>query len=175
MTALFKPLGFKPFGLVAALALVACNGETAEATPEPTTAAGETAANDNVDPDSGLEVIDVTVTTDEGTHTFRTEVAATDQQKARGMMFRSEMAPDTAMLFPYAEPRDLGFWMRNTSLELDIIFIAEDGTIINIEAGEPYNEESVFSEAPAIAVLELLGGTSAELGIEPGDSVSWEQ
>lgn len=170
MTALFKPLG-----LVAALALVACNGEPAEATAEPAAPTAAAPANDNVDPDSGLEVIDVTVTTDEGTHTFRTEVAASDEQKARGMMFRSEMAPDTAMLFPYEAPRDLGFWMRNTSLELDIIFIAEDGTILNIEAGEPYNEESVFSAAPAIAVLELLGGTAEELGIEAGDTVSWEQ
>lgn len=170
---------FRPVALASVLALAACNGEEAVATPEPTTPAVDApandTANDNVDPESGLEVIDVTVTTDDGEHVFRTEVAATDEQKARGMMFRSEMAPDTAMLFPYEAPRELGFWMRNTFVPLDIIFIAEDGTIINIEDGIPYNEESVFSEAPAVAVLELLGGTSEELGIAAGDTVSWEE
>lgn len=164
---------FKPLGLVAVLALAACNGEEAVATPEPTEAA--TASNDNLAAESDLEVIAVTVTTDDGEHVFQTEVAATDEQKAQGMMFRSEMAPDTAMLFPYDEPRELGFWMRNTFVPLDIIFIDENGTILNIEDGVPFNEESVYSAAPATAVLELLGGTAEELGIEAGDTVSWEQ
>lgn len=164
---------FKPLGMIAVLALTACGAEQAETLPEPTAVSAEAPANDTVDPDSGLEVIEVTVTTDDGSHTFRTEVAATPEQKNRGMMFRDEMAPDTAMIFPYEEAADRGFWMRNTFLPLDIIFIAEDRTIINIGEGIPFNEESVTSDAPAIAVLELLGGTAEELGIGPGDTVSW--
>lgn len=173
MIALFKPLGLA----AAMLALTACTGEPDESAGQSTASAAEaqvsTAANDNIDPESGLEVIDVTVSTDAGTHVFKTEVAATDDQKARGMMFRDEMAPDTAMLFPYDEPRELGFWMRNTFLPLDIIFIDAEGTIINIEDGVPFNEETVNSAAPATAVLELLGGTAEELGIGPGDKVEW--
>lgn len=180
MIALIKPFGMAlAVWALAVCALAACNGEQADSAAQPAANTAQaqisTVANDNVDPDSGLEVINVTVTTAEGEHVFRTEIAATEEQKARGMMFRDEMAPDTAMLFPYDEPRDLGFWMRNTFIPLDIIFIDSDGTIINIEDGVPFNEDSVFGDAPAVAVLELLGGTAEELGIAPGDAVSWAQ
>ena len=158
----------RPAGIALALALAGCSAEPAQQAPTPV----ETQAA-NVDPDSGLELIDVTVTTDEGSHTFVTEIAATPEQQQRGMMFRNEMGADEGMLFPYDQAADRGFWMRNTFIPLDIIFIAEDGTIINIGEGEPYNEESVRSEAPAIAVFEIPGGRSEELGIEPGDRVSW--
>ncbi|RJY09839.1 DUF192 domain-containing protein [Aurantiacibacter aquimixticola] len=155
--------------MAASAALMACSPQAAEQVPEPTQAAAQ---QDNVSP-AGLEIIPVTVTTDDGTHVFTTEVAATTEEKARGMMFRTEMAPDEAMIFPYNVAEMLGFWMRNTVLPLDIIFIAEDGTIINIEDGVPYNETSVRSAAPAVAVLEIIGGRAEELGIEAGDRVEW--
>lgn len=150
------------------LAFAACSPQAAEQVPEQSAASAA-----NVDPESGLEVIPVTVTTSTGAHTFQTEVAATREQQSRGMMFRNEMGPDEAMLFPYDQPEILGFWMRNTVLPLDIIFIDEDGKIINIADGIPYNEESVYSDREAVAVLELIGGRSEELGIAPGDSVEW--
>ncbi len=150
------------------LAVAACSPQAAEQVPQQTSAASAT-----VDPESGLEVIPVTVTTSTGTHTFQAEVAATREQQNRGMMFRNEMGADEAMLFPYEQPDMLSFWMRNTVLPLDIIFIDEDRKVINIADGIPYNEESVFSDREAIAVLELIGGRSEELGIAPGDSVEW--
>ena len=155
--------------MMLAAALVACSGQAAEqqASPETPAATGET------HPISGLQIIPVTVTTDEGTHVFRSEVADTREAKQRGMMFRNEMGPDEGMLFPYEDPEIMSFWMRNTVLPLDIIFIDEDGVITNIADGVPYNEESVYSEREAVAVLGLIGGRSEELGIEAGDRVTW--
>lgn len=167
MTILPK-LAVLPLAAAMMFGLAACSPQAAEQVPEQ---AATNAAN--VDPDSGLEIIPVTVTTSTGTHVFQTEVAATKEQQNQGMMFRNEMGADEAMLFPYDAPEPLGFWMRNTVLPLDIIFIDENRTIINIEDGIPYNEETVYSERDGIAVLELIGGRSEELGIQPGDSVEW--
>lgn len=147
--------------------LIACSPQAAEQVPEATSAARAT------HPVSGLEIVPVTVTTQNGSHTFMAEVADTYEAQARGLMFRTEMGPDEGMIFPYEEPEVLSFWMRNTVLPLDIIFIGADGRIINIAEGVPYNEQSVVSERPGIAVLELNAGRSEELGIGPGDLVEW--
>ena len=95
------------------------------------------------------------------------------QEQARGLMFRAEMGADEGMIFPYDPPEPLSFWMRNTVLPLDIIFIGTDNRVLNIAEGVPYNENSVFSDGPAIGVLELNRGRSEELGIGPGDLVEW--
>ena len=126
-----------------------------------------------VHPVSGLEIIPVTVTTGSGVHTFRTEVADTPKKRSRGMMGRTEMGADEAMIFLYDDMRNFSFWMKDTPLPLDIIFIDDDRRIINIGEGVPYSEADVKSNAPGIAVLELVGGLAAELGIEPGDRVEW--
>jgi len=153
---------------VAALGTMsACSPQAAEQVPEPTSAAPST------HPESGLEIIPVTVTTANGTHTFMSEVADTDQAQARGLMFRTEMGPDEGMIFPYDPPEPLSFWMRNTVLPLDIIFIGPDNRILNIAEGVPYNQNSVYSDGPSIGVLELNRGRSEELGIGPGDLVEW--
>ena len=162
--------GLRELGtLVLAGMLLACSPQAAEQTGgnEAATTAAET------HPQSGLAIVPVTVTTDSGSHIFRTEVAESAEAQRQGMMFRTDMAPDEAMIFPYASADIRSFWMRNTVLPLDIIFIDESGTIINIEDGVPYNEVSVLSERPAIAVLELAGGRAEELGIGPGDTVEW--
>ena len=76
------------------------------------------------------------------------------------------------MLFDFHDPRPVAFWMKNTLIPLDMIFIAADGRIINIAQNtRPYSLDPVPSAAPALAVLEIGGGLSAELGIEPGDRV----
>jgi uncharacterized membrane protein (UPF0127 family) len=80
-------------------------------------------------------------------------------EQARGMMFRTALADNAGMVFPFPEPRMASFWMKNTVIPLDIIFVRTDGTI---ESGEPVG-----------AVLELRGGLSAELGISAGDTVKW--
>lgn len=91
-----------------------------------------------------------------------------------GLMYRNRLDPDRGMIFPFDPPRDASFWMRNTLIPLDMIFVRADGSIANIEANTvPYSEEPVTSAGPVAAVLELAGGRSAELGIKPGDKVKW--
>lgn len=156
-----------------AVALAACSTQAASDTVAPP----QTAAR-SVHPISGLEVVDLTVTsTVEGrdvVHRFRVEVAATPQEQARGLMFRTQMGADEGMIFPLDRVRMASFWMKNTVIPLDIIFIGPDNRIVNIAAmTTPYSEESIPSIAPVKAVLELNGGRAAELGIGPGDLVDW--
>jgi hypothetical protein len=125
-------------------------------------------------PVSGLQVIPLTVTHQGKRHGFRVEVARNPSEQARGLMFRTEMGADEGMIFPLQPPRMASFWMKNTVIPLDIIFIGTDRRIINIAANTvPYSEESRDSQGLAAAVLELNGGRAAELGIAPGDKVDW--
>jgi uncharacterized membrane protein (UPF0127 family) len=89
-------------------------------------------------------------------------------------MSRKQMAADAGMLFLFERPDPAVFWMKNTYIPLDMIFIGPDGRILNIEANTvPMSLEPVYSAGPASGVLELAGGRSAELGIKPGDLVKW--
>ena len=125
-------------------------------------------------PVSGLKIIPLTVVGPKRSHSFRVELANTPAAQARGLMFRTEMDDDEGMLFPSETPEPRSFWMKNTPLSLDIIFIGVDGRISNIAANTtPYSLESVLSEGAASAVLELRGGRAAELGIAPGDRVEY--
>ena len=123
---------------------------------------------------SGLEQVPLTITSGGKTHRFTVEVAKTSEEQAMGLMFRTKLAPDRGMIFPFDPPRDASFWMRNTLIPLDMIFVRADGSIANIAANTvPHSEEPVRSDGPVKAVLEIPGGRSAELGIEPGDMVKW--
>ena len=149
------------------LVLPACSPQAAEQAPP-------AAQQASVHPVSGLEVIPLTITSLGKTHRFRVEVARTPQEQARGLMFRTEMGPDEGMLFPYDPPRVLSFWMKNTVLSLDLIFIGPDRRVINVAANAvPYSEASIASDAPAIATLELNAGRAKELGIVAGARVDW--
>ena len=123
--------------------------------------------------EAGLEQVPLTVTSSSGTHRFIAEVARSPEEQQRGMMFRESMAPDRAMIFPYDPPQETAFWMKNTMIPLDMIFIRADGTIARIATAEPLSEELVPSGEPVAAVLEIAGGRSAELGIKAGDKVEW--
>jgi len=102
-------------------------------------------------------------------HQFDVEFAISPPAWARGLMCRTEMAPDTGMLFIFPDVRPHSFWMRNTLIPLDIIFIGEDCRILNVaENAVPLDETSLPSDGPARAVLEINGGLSALLGIGPG-------
>ena len=102
------------------------------------------------------------------------EIARTPEEQATGLMNRGELAPDRGMIFPYDPPRDASFWMKNTLIPLDMIFIRPDGTIARIaENTVPLSLDPVASLEPVAAVLEIAGGRSAELGIRPGDRVTW--
>lgn len=150
------------------LALTGCSPNASEAAP------GSTQAAPSVHPVSGLAVVPLTVTSGDRVHNFRVELARTGQEQARGLMFRTAMGADEGMLFPMNPPRGASFWMRNTVIPLDLIFVGVDGRISNIAANAvPYDESPLRSVGLVIAVLELNGGCAAELGLKPGDKVSW--
>ncbi|ANU07098.1 DUF192 domain-containing protein [Paraurantiacibacter namhicola] len=157
-----------PLAAMALLAMPACNAQgSSNAAP------AETPSAPQRHPVSGLEVIPVTVTADGQEHVFMAEVARTPEQQAQGMMYREEMGPMEAMIFPRPQPRIASFWMKNTPLPLDLIFIGADGKVINVGYGEPYSEGRILSDAPAAAVLEVNAGVAEQLGIGPGASVRW--
>ncbi len=123
-------------------------------------------------PQTGLPVSDLVINTAAGPKKFRVELANTDASRSRGMMFRTQMAPDAGMLFDFFTEQPASFWMRNTLIPLDMIFIKADGTILNIhQRAIPHDETSVNSAGPVRAVLEVNGGTASRLGIKPGDKV----
>jgi uncharacterized membrane protein (UPF0127 family) len=116
---------------------------------------------------------ELVIHTDAGERVFQVEIADDAQETQRGLMFRREMAAEHGMLFDFGEERPASFWMRNTYIPLDMLFIEADGTIESIaERTTPLSERSVPSRGPVRYVLEINGGLSDELGIEPGDKVS---
>lgn len=90
-----------------------------------------------------------------------------------GLMFRRSLARNRGMIFPMGEPRMAAFWMKNTLIPLDIIFIRSDGRIARIARAKPLDLTSVPSGEPVTAVLEIRGGRAAQLGIRRGDRVRW--
>ena len=125
-------------------------------------------------PVSGLRVIPLAVASHRRVHAFRVEVAGTEQQQAMGLMFRTVMGADEGMIFPMQPPREASFWMHNTVLPLDIIFIGTDGRIITIAANAvPYNDTPIPSGGFVKGVLELNAGRAAQLGVKVGDKVTW--
>lgn len=117
-------------------------------------------------------VSEVWVETSSGRHHFTVELADTAARQAQGLMFREAMAADHGMLFLFARPKPATFWMRNTLIPLDMLFLDGDGTIVNIiERAEPRTDTMRPSQGPVAAVLEINGGLSDLLGIEPGDKV----
>jgi uncharacterized membrane protein (UPF0127 family) len=150
-----------------ALTLAACTPNSSEAGAQSTQSAA-------VHPISGLPVVPLKIHRGSKVLTFRVELARTPLEQAKGLMFRTAMGPDEGMVFPFDPPRGASFWMRNTVIPLDLIFIAPDGRISNIAANAvPYDETPLTSVGEAKAVLELGGGRAKELGIVPGDKVEW--
>jgi|HubBroStandDraft_5_1064220.scaffolds.fasta_scaffold153860_2 uncharacterized membrane protein (UPF0127 family) len=115
----------------------------------------------------------IAVHTAKGSDTFKVEVAGDHASQEKGLMFRKTMAPNAGMLFDFHTTVMTTFWMKNTILPLDIIFIRSDGTISSIAGNAvPYSEAPIPSSEPIRAVLEINGGRAKALGIEPGDKVS---
>jgi len=142
------------------------------------TASGSQAASEHAGPrhpESGLAIIPLAVKSGGKTHAFKVELAESRFEQAKGLMFRRTMGADEGMLFPFDPPREASFWMKNTVIPLDIIFIGADHRILNIEANAvPYSETPRTSRGMAAAVLELNGGRAAQLGIVPGDKVEFQ-
>ena len=108
-----------------------------------------------------------------GVHVFTVEIADTEAAREKGLMYRKSLPPGQGMLFDFHSDQPVRFWMKNTYIPLDMIFIRSDGRIANIaENTTPMSEKEVPSAGPVRAVLEVSGGTARKLGIAPGDYVA---
>ncbi|HEY2836600.1 MAG TPA: DUF192 domain-containing protein [Rhizomicrobium sp.] len=121
---------------------------------------------------SKLPVETLTIDTKSGPHSFTMEIAADDESRERGLMYRTAMAPDAGMLFDFHTSQMVAFWMENTVLPLDMLFVRADGTIARIKANAtPYSRENIPSGEPVQLVIELNAGRAAALGIVEGARV----
>lgn len=121
-------------------------------------------------PPAGFEALEVTTPT--GRTRFFVEIADNDAEREKGLMFRTELAPDRGMLFDFHTPREVAFWMHNTLIPLDIIYIQPNGVVLSIARNAtPKSDTPIPSGGPVSGVLELAGGRAAEIGLMPGDRI----
>ena len=117
-------------------------------------------------------VMQISIMTSGGPKLFTVELASDPQSQERGLMYRRQLAPDSGMLFVFPKEANLAFWMKNTLLSLDMLFIRSDGSISTIEPNTvPLSTSPIASTEPVLAVLELNAGRAHVLGIRPGDRV----
>ncbi|HEY6022622.1 MAG TPA: DUF192 domain-containing protein [Pseudolabrys sp.] len=108
-----------------------------------------------------------------GVHVFSVEIADNDAERAKGLMYRKELPEGQGMLFDFHREQEVSFWMQNTYIPLDMIFIRGDGRILRIaENTEPMSTRLIPSGGSVRAVLEVIAGTTRKLGIAPGDRVA---
>lgn len=118
----------------------------------------------------------ITAHTETGDYVFTVEWALDTLERTCGLMFREEMDPNHGMVFDFFEERGVSFWMRNTLISLDMVFIEADGTVLNIAEGTtPLSLEGVPSAGPVRYVLELIAGTVDRISLEPGDMLDLER
>jgi uncharacterized membrane protein (UPF0127 family) len=114
----------------------------------------------------------LTIVTASGEHPFQVEIAKDVDARAKGLMFRRFMPADRGMLFEFEADEPVGFWMKNTYIPLDMVFISPTGKVTRIAANaEPLSETIIPSGGPCIGVLEINGGVAAKIGLEVGDRV----
>jgi len=107
---------------------------------------------------------------------FQVWVADTDERAQQGLMFVSDLPAGFGMVFPLQPPRVENMWMKNTYIELDMLFIDKDGRVTKIiERATPMSLQVLSSDVPVAAVLELKGGEAAKLGLRTGDTVQWKK
>ena len=153
--------------LAVLVALAACSPMSADA-------GQKASAGPARHPESGLQVIPLTIVSANGRHAFRVEVVRSEAEQAKGLMFRTAMGTNEGMIFPMEPARQASFWMKNTVIALDLVFIGPDKRIESIAANAvPYALAPIGSKGSVSAVLELNGGRAAQLGLAPGDKVAW--
>jgi uncharacterized protein len=119
-----------------------------------------------------LPVEIIRIDTANGPKAFNVEIAADAQSQERGLMYRTQLPPDAGMLFDFHQEARVSFWMKNTPLPLDMVFIRSDGTVSSVEPNAvPYSTDTIPSAEPVRAVLEINGGMAHDLGIRAGDRV----
>ena len=120
--------------------------------------------------EAGLEPL--TIVTASGRHTFSVEVMRTDEERAKGLMFRRYMPQDRGMLFDFKREEQVAMWMKNTYLPLDMVFIDRSGKVVNVaQNAEPLSERIIPSRAPTFAVLELNAGVTRTICLKVGDRI----
>ena len=122
---------------------------------------------------SRLPTEPLSIATAKGVARFTVEIADTDATRERGLMFRKSLGAHQGMLFDFHTPQPVSFWMKNTYIPLDMVFIAADGRIVSIARNAaPLDESPIPSGGAVTGVLEIRGGRAAEIGAEPGDLVT---
>jgi uncharacterized membrane protein (UPF0127 family) len=106
-----------------------------------------------------------------GERRFSIEVADDQSERSAGLMFRQAMPDDHGMLFVFEATQPVGFWMKNTPMPLDLVFIGQDGIVRDVEHGEPFSEATISPDEPVRFVLELKAGTAERLGIAKGTDI----
>jgi len=108
-----------------------------------------------------------------GVHAFNVELATNDAERSKGLMFVKSLPEGQGMLFDFKRDQPVSFWMHNTYIPLDMIFIAGNGRIMHIaENAKPLSDDLIPSQYPVRAVLEVIGGTAEKLGLKTGDRVT---
>ena len=116
-----------------------------------------------------VDPVPLVVETAGGDRSFTIEIADDSSERSNGLMFRQTMADDHGMLFIFEDTQPVGFWMKNTPMPLDLLFIGQDGRVRDILPGEPFSEAVISPDEPVRFVLELKAGTAARDGIRDGD------
>ncbi|HEX2973581.1 MAG TPA: DUF192 domain-containing protein [Tepidisphaeraceae bacterium] len=114
---------------------------------------------------SGLRTVQMQI----GTRTFTLEVADTDSSRQYGLMHRDSLPADHGMLFVFEDERPLGFWMKNTRIPLDILYVDAQGRVVSIHQMKPHDLSTTSSDGPAQYAIELNEGAAARAGVKPGD------
>lgn len=163
----------RPALAMATLALSLCAAACGWAKPAPGAVEDVAPATEACGPQPGkLPRENLQVKTDKGPRHFDVEIAATDLSREYGLMCRPKMTDHHGMLFEFATPAEQTFWMKNTYIPLDIIYIDKAGRIVSIARNaKPFDETPLPSFGPATGVLEINGGLADRLGIKPGDQV----
>jgi len=119
-----------------------------------------------------LPIENIVIDSSGGPRRFSVEIAADDASRSMGLMHRTQLAPDAGMLFDFKSPIMAAFWMKDTPLPLDMLFVRADGTISTVAANAvPYSTSAIRSAEPIRVVVEINGGLARRLGIGPGRRV----
>lgn len=134
-------------------------------------ALGLLAASFAASPASELQPLEIVSRT--GVHVFEVDVVNTNEERAKGLMFRREVPEGYGMLFDFEREQPVAMWMKNTYVSLDMMFIGGNGRIVRIaENTEPLSERTIFAGGAVRAVLEVVAGTARKYGIAAGDKVA---
>lgn len=116
----------------------------------------------------------LTFHTAKGSFAFSVEIADTDAAREKGLMFRTELAPDAGMIFDFRQTQPVYFWMQNTLIPLDMVFVSAEGVVAGVHSdAQPMDRTIIPSPAPVRFVVEVAGGRAAAIGLAPGDRMDF--